>query len=391
VKELDAHQRRTLAWAGLAVVLAAFDGSVLVIALPAIASDFHAPVPALTNLGSLLALGALGALPLASLADRFGRRRLIAAGVAGFSIANVSSAFAPSIGALAALRMVAVCFEVLVLGVATALIVEESPPGRRGQAVSVLALLTGAGTAITVLSYPLIAPNWRILFVAGAVGLVSAPAIWIGLPESRAWQRVLPSGSSLRLILTPPWRFRLAVIATTTALLAVLMQPAGLLFTIFASQTLRMSPAAISALIAASGLGGAASYVAGGFATDRLGRMVPAVALTVMTVIATTLSFSTGWPGFVIGNLLWSCLASAATPVLGAWTAELFPTRARATAQAVGSIFAAAGGIAGLQFVGLATHFMELRTALGIAFFFALAGALLLSRLPETRDVPLAP
>jgi MFS family permease len=391
VNELDSHQRRTLGWAGLAVVLAAFDGSVLVIALPAIATDFDAPVPALSNLGSLLALGALGALPLASLADRFGRRRLIAAGVAGFSIANFASAFAPSIGALAVLRMVAVCFEVLVLGVATALIVEEAPPGRRGQGVSVLALLTGAGTAITVLSYPLVAPNWRILFVAGAFGVVSAPAIWIGLPEGRAWQRVLPSGLSLRLILTPPWRFRLAVIATSTAFLAVLMQPAGLLFTIFASQTLRMSPAAISALIAASGLGGAASYVAGGFLTDRLGRVIPAVALTAMSVIATTLSFSTGWPGFVIGNLLWSCLASAATPVLGAWTAELFPTRARATAQALGSISAAAGGIAGLQFVGLATHYMELRTALGMAFICALAGALLLSRLPETKDAPLPP
>jgi MFS family permease len=391
VNELDAHQRRTLVWAGLAVVLAAFDGSVLVIALPAIASDFDAPVPVLTNLGSLLALGALGALPLASLADRFGRRRLIAAGVAGFSIANFSSAFAPSIGALAVLRMVAVCFEVLVFGVATALIVEEAPPGRRGQAVSVLALLAGAGTAITVLSYPLAAPSWRILFLAGGVGLVSAPAIWIGLPEGRAWQRVLPSSSSLRLVLTPPWRFRLAVIATATALLAVLMQPAGLLFTIFASQTLRMSPAAISALIAASGLGGAASYVAGGFLTDRFGRVVPAVALTAMTVIATTASFSTGWAGFVIGNLLWSCLASAATPVLGAWTAELFPTRARATAQAVGSIAAAAGGIAGLQLVGLATQFTDLRTALGIAFVFAMAGALLLSRLPETKGAPLPP
>ncbi len=181
--ELDALQRRTLTWAGLAVVLTAFDGSVLVLALPAIAADFHARVPALSNLGSVLALGGLGALPLATLADRFGRRRLIAVGVGGFSVANFASAFAPSLEALALLRLVAVCFEVLVGGVATALIVEEAPAGRRGQAVSVLAVLSGIGTGITVLAYPLVAPHWRYLFVAGGVGLVAAPVIWRRLPE----------------------------------------------------------------------------------------------------------------------------------------------------------------------------------------------------------------
>src|SRR5258708_3713404 len=56
---LDDQQRRTLVWAGLAVVLTAFDGSVLVLALPAIAVDFHARTPALSNLGSVLAIGAL--------------------------------------------------------------------------------------------------------------------------------------------------------------------------------------------------------------------------------------------------------------------------------------------------------------------------------------------
>src|ERR1700704_614123 len=137
VMNLDDLQRRTLVWAGLAVVLTAFDGSVLVLALPAIATDFNAEIPGLSNLGSVLAIGALGALPLATLADRFGRRRLIAVGVAGFSVANFASAFAPSLAALAVIRMVAVCFEALVGGVATALIVEEAPPGSRGLAVSV--------------------------------------------------------------------------------------------------------------------------------------------------------------------------------------------------------------------------------------------------------------
>ena len=380
--ELDPQQRRTLVWAGLAVVLTAFDGSVLVLALPAIASEFHARVPALSNLGSVLALGGLGALPLATLADRFGRRRLIALGVGGFSIANFASAFAPSLEALAVLRLVAVCFEVLVGGVATALIVEEAPSGRRGQAVSVLAVLSGAGTGLTVIAYPVVAPHWRWLFLVGGIGLAAAPLIWRRLPEGRAWQRARFSGSALRLLIQPAWRRRLFVIAGTTALLAVLLEPAGLLFTLFASQVLHMSPAGISELIVVSG-------VAGGFLTDRFGRRGPGTALTAATAMSAGLSFIAGTPVFVAGNVLWSSFASAATPVFGAWTAELFPTRARATAEAMGSVAAVVGSVAGLQAVGLLSQSVGLGIALGLTGVVAFAGSALLLLLPETRGSPL--
>ncbi|HEX9562235.1 MAG TPA: MFS transporter [Candidatus Dormibacteraeota bacterium] len=387
--ELDPQQRRTLTWAGLAVVLTAFDGSVLVLALPAIAGEFHARVPALSNLGSVLALGGLGALPLATLADRFGRRRLIAFGVAGFSIANFASAFAPSLETLAVLRLIAVCFEVLVGGVATALIVEEAPAGRRGQAVSVLAVLSGAGTGLTVIAYPVVAPHWRWLFLAGGIGLVAAPLIWMRLPEGRAWQRARFSGSALRLLIQPAWRRRLFVIAGITALLAVLLEPAGLLFTLFASQVLHMSPVGISELIVVSGVAGGASYVAGGFLTDRFGRRGPGTALTAATAMSAGLSFIGGTPVFVIGNVLWSSFASAATPVFGSWTAELFPTRARATAEAMGSVAAAVGSVAGLQVVGLLSQSVGLGTALGLTGIVAFAGSALLLLLPETRGSPL--
>ena len=387
--ELDRQQRQTLTWAGLAVVLTAFDGSVLVLALPAIATDFHARTPDLTNLGSVLALGALGALPLAMLADRFGRRRLIAIGVAGFSLANFVSGLATSLEALAFLRLVAVCFEVMVGGVATALVVEEAPPARRGLAVSVLAVLAGFGTGVTVLLYPLVAPHWRWLFLAGGIGLLIAPLIWFRLPEGRMWLGVHMTASALRLLLQPQWRRRMVVIAAMTALLAVLLEPAGLLFTVYASEVLRLSPVAISTLIAVSGFAGAASYVAGGYLSDRFGRRWLAIVLTIATAIATSLSFATGTIGFLAGNVLWSAFASAATPVFGAWTAELFPTRARATAEATAAVAAAAGSIAGLQAVGLIAPRAGLGHAIELCGVAAIAGVFFLFLLPETKQAPL--
>jgi MFS family permease len=283
----------------------------------------------------------------------------------------------------------AVCFEILVAGVATTLIVEEAPAGRRGQAVSVLALLSGIGTGITVIAYPLIAPHWRWLFFAGGIGVPLALPIWFLLPEGRTWKAVRVTGSALRLLMQPPWRRRLFILAAMTALLAILLEPAGLLFTVYASSALRMSPVAISSLIVVSGVAGTLSYLAGGYLTDRYGRRGPAIALTIATAAATSLSFATGAFGFFVGNVLWSAFASAATPVFGSWSGELYPTRARATAEAATSVAAAVGSIAGLQAVGLLSASTGLGGAIELGGVAAVVGALLLFMLPETKEQPL--
>jgi len=389
VVQLDSGQRNTLMWAGLAVVLSSFGGSVLILGLPAVATDFKADVPALSNLGSLLALGALGAFPLATLADHFGRRRLIAIGVAGFSAANLASAFAPNIAWLAAMRLVAVCFEALVGSVATALIVEEAPPTHRGLALSVLAVLGGSGLLIAIVAYPILAPHWRWLFIAASAGVVVAPLIWRLLPEGRAWERAHVSGSAIRLILSRPWRFRVGILACTTVLTALALEPAGLLYTLFASTTLNLSPAAISVVIFFSGVAALISYLAGGYLSDRYGRRVPGAALTAAYTAFTGLGFVTGVVGFVACNLLWSGFASAATPVMGAWSGELYPTRARATAEAVGAVAGSIGGIAGLQLVGLLSARLGLGGAIALASVVAMGGAAILLLLPETKGKPL--
>ncbi|TMF19738.1 MAG: MFS transporter [Chloroflexi bacterium] len=386
---LDRRQQVTLMWSGVAVVLSGYQGSILVLALPAIARDYQAGIPALSGLGSILAIGTLGALPLAALADRFGRRRLIAAGVAGFSLVNFGSAFAPTLAILAFLKLFAVCFEVLVVGVVTALVVEEAPVESRGKAVSVLSLLLGLGTGITVIAYPLLAPHWRWLYYASAVGLVAAPLIWWLLPEGRTWQSVRVTGSALRLLLEPRWRRRVAVLGAMFALLAVLLEPAGLLYTVYASVVLTWSPTFISILVVVSGVVGALAYLAGGYLTDRYGRRGPAIALTVATAAATSLSFATGAVGFFAGNVLWSAFASAATPVFGAWSGELFPTRARATAEAAIALAGAIGSIAGLALVAALSASAGLGGAIELGGVAAVAGALLLFLLPETKQQPL--
>ena len=380
---------RVLVLAGVAVAEASFGGSVLGLTLPAVAADFHASVPALTNLGAALQLGALGALPLAALADRAGRRRVLAVALAGCALAALASSVAPSLAALAVARLVGVGFEVLAAGVATALVVEETPAEHRALAVSGLTFAAGAGMAVTTVAYPLLAPHWRWLYLGAAVPLPLALVLWFALPESRAFAAGAPRGG-LGVLLRAPYAGRLALLFAYYVVTIGVLDPAALFVVLLGSRRLGMAPPELSAVVVVSGALGIACFAAGGWLADRRGRRGPGIALSAATSLAAGLTFvSAGRAQYWAGNVAWSALASAGAPVLGAWFAELFPTRARATSEACFSVAGAVGAVAGLQLLGA----VEPRTGLGLAVaaggVVAAAAAGLLAGLPETRGAPL--
>jgi predicted MFS family arabinose efflux permease len=386
---------RPLALAGLAALLVSFDSAVLILALPAIAADFHTSVAGLSRLGSALELGTIVALPIAMQADRVGRRRLLILAVAGFSMANLFSAAAPSLAWLAATRVVAVCFETVAGGVATALVIEEVAPDQRGVAVAAITIAAGAGAGLTTVLYPLVAPNWRVLYLAGGGGLVGAVVLAVLLRESRAWAASTasegPPRVPLRVLLEPRWRVRLAVVAASGALGALLYEPAGLLAALYGSRALGLGPTAISTVMVVSGIASVPAFVVGGRLSDRWGRRRLGAAVSVLTAVFTAATFAGGRGAYWAGNVLWSVLASAGVPVLGAWYGELFPTRARATSESVGSVAGALGGVAGFQLVALLQPRLGLGPSLVAVAAGAVASSLLLLLLPETRGEALVP
>jgi MFS family permease len=385
---LEARLVRVLALTGVAALLTGLDGSVLFLALPAISSEFRAPVPALATLGSVLQLGVVGALPLSALADRAGRRRLLAVGVTAAAVADLASGLAASLAWLTLARVAAVSFEALTVSVATALVVEEVPASARGRGVALLTVAAGAGAGITALAYPVLAPHWRLLYLAGGAGVVAGPLIWLALPESRAWQSVRLATGALRLLATAPWRRRLLTLAAASALGAALYEPAGLLVALFGSR-LGLNPTAISAVVVVAGLASLPAFVVAARISDAAGRRRPEVAIAGLAALVVAATFSGSVLAYWAGNVAWSILASASVPILGAWTGELFPTRARASSEAASALAAAAGGAAGLQLVAALSGRLGLGPSLALTSMLALAGAGLLLLLPETRGHPL--
>jgi putative MFS transporter len=169
----------------------------------------------------------------------------------------------------------------------------------------------------------------------------------------------------------------------------VLLEPAGLFVAFYGSQALGFRPLEISAVVWAAGVAGVLCYPLGGWLSDRLGRRLLGSGLAAGTSIFAGGAFVGGVPGYWVGNIVWSGLASADTPVLGTWFAEVFPTRARATGDAVASVAGAIGGIGGLQLAAVLEPRVGIGPALALTAPIAFLGALLLLALPETRGRPL--
>ena len=83
--------------------MAMLDGTVVNLALPRIADDLDASFSGLQWIlnGYTLALAGLILLG-GALGDRFGRRRMFVLGAAGFTLASLACAVAPSVGLLVA-------------------------------------------------------------------------------------------------------------------------------------------------------------------------------------------------------------------------------------------------------------------------------------------------
>ncbi|MEK6317091.1 MAG: MFS transporter [Burkholderia gladioli] len=169
--------------AALALPLAFSGGAV---ATPAIGRDLGgspAAIAWITN-AFMLSFGSL-LMAAGTLADRFGRRRLFAFGVAGFTLSSAALGFAPSILAVDLLRAAQGVAAAAALAGGTAALAQEFDGHARTRAFSALGTTFGIGLAFgPVIAGALIERfGWRAIFASGA--LAGALSLGFGVPRMR--------------------------------------------------------------------------------------------------------------------------------------------------------------------------------------------------------------
>lgn len=167
-KRGPSHPRLVIATTILASSLAFIDSSVVNVGLPAIGASFQANVAGLQWLVNayLLPLSAL-LLQGGAAGDRFGRRRLLVAGVSLFGVASLACAAAPNLPLLLIARFVQGASAAVLMPSSLSILGQSFTGEAKGRAVGIWAAAGAAAGAVgPVLGGWLIdAGSWRLIFL----------------------------------------------------------------------------------------------------------------------------------------------------------------------------------------------------------------------------------
>ena len=187
----------------------AFDFFVLVFCVSAIAKDFGRSIPdvALTITASLLTRP-IGAFVFGLLADRFGRRPILIANIAFYTLMEILSGLAPGYAAFVALRLLYGVGMGGTWGVGASLAMESVPIKWRGAASGLLQEGYAVGNGLAALAYFTIFPHfgWRAMFFVGAIPALITILLCLRVEESRAWKESRTGAAAYRAILFANWK-----------------------------------------------------------------------------------------------------------------------------------------------------------------------------------------
>ena len=347
----------------------------------------------------IIRLAGLGSLPLAGLADRLGRRRVLLACTAFGLAVSALAALSPSYWwfvALFALGRPMLSATNTVSGVIAA---EETRSSDRAKAIALVTAGWGAGTGMIAVVRGVTGAflSWRGLFALCVIPLAAMPLLGRRLEEPDRFRRMR---QATRGVPERPWRVlarapvavrqRLRLLTALIAMLSLVAGPANALLFVYAESVLGLPRLATAAMVAAAGILGLAGLVAGRWAADRLGRRVTAGTAQAAIAAAAVLTYSGSAPAAVAGYLLAILAASVFGPAIGALAAELFPTSVRATVAGWMGVAGILGAVAGLFLFGaLVTALDDFLLAAITVALPVLAVCPLYARLPETLGLEL--
>jgi putative MFS transporter len=343
---------------------------------------------------AVIRLASLAALPLSSLADRVGRRRVlltcVAVGLALTALAAASPSFWWFVAIIALARPLFSATNAVGLVVAG----EETTSAHRTKAVALAAAGYGIGVGlVSIARVPvnsLLGLGFGGLFVLAVVPLLALPLIARLLHEPDRFVRLRTTADTPRLraltAMHPAFRGRLALTVGAQFALNLVIGPGNTFVFLYAEGGLGISRATMALAVVVAGVLGLVGLLLGRWLADRIGRRAVSLAAHATIAVAGVVTYSGSGVWLFAGWWLSVLAQGAYGPAFGALSTEVFPTSNRATAQGWLAAAGVLGAVAGLVLFGrisdLSGSFLVGALAVGVPCVMAV---LAYTFLPETR------
>jgi MFS transporter, putative metabolite:H+ symporter len=186
------YERKLLWVVGAGYFFAFFDIVTISFAAPVIATQFHVSKATVTlSVTSSLIGYIMGAFADSTIADKWGRKLSLGVSVAVFSLGTVLAAASTNVTELIIFRFIAGLGIGAEIAAVTTYIGELSPARLRGRYTSWATTAAYAGFSVVPFVARGLVPNfasgWRIMFLIGALGGVTVLFMRRGLPPSPRW------------------------------------------------------------------------------------------------------------------------------------------------------------------------------------------------------------
>ncbi|MGF6097417.1 MFS transporter [Pseudomonas sp. 18175] len=292
----------------LSMLLASLGTSIANVGLPSLAQAFAASFNAVqwVVLAYLLAITAV-IVTAGRLGDRWGRRRLLLAGLLLFAVACGLCGVAPTLHWLVGARSLQGLGAAVMMAMALGMVGDTVSKAHTGRVMGLLGTMSAVGTAMgpSVGGVLLAVWGWRALFLVGVpLGLLAAVFAYRYLPTDRP-RTAVATGLGLRAALKDgPLRSGLAM----SALIAAVIMATFVVGPFYLSRGLGLDAAWMGLAMAVGPCVAAVTGIPAGRLTDRLGNQrVIMAGLGLLLCGALLLSFTSGLLAYLGALVVLTC------------------------------------------------------------------------------------
>ncbi|MBN8987931.1 MAG: MFS transporter [Rhizobiales bacterium] len=393
-------ERRILLWMCLLVGVNQLGFGAMVPSLPLYASSFGVSASAIGMAVAVYGFARFVAvLPGGQLADRWGRRPVLAIGGLISAAGNFWCAEAHSFVEFNLARVVAGAGAGIILTIGQIVLADISSPDRRGRNIATYqaAFLFGFGVGpfpggLLAGAYGLAAP----FLMTGVASLLTTAIAWFLVSETRPAKTGAVASSKAAEIPFVRQMLRLLshrgfLLVSLISLMNAVVRTGGLfaLIPLLATTTLGLSVAEIGFAMMVSGVFGFAAAYPAGWLADRVGRKAVIVPSTVLTGLSMLLfCYAPSYAWFIAASIVWSVAASISSSAPAAYVVDAAPAGMNASAMTTYRMTADAGYVLGPPGLGLLADLTSSSVAIiSASVVLVFIGALFALTPPEKRSL----